>query len=417
MNKINLTVLVLGMIFLGVFAGCKKDFDEPPRRELPAGATITIDSLINLYDADGSYTFTEDIAVYGVVTTDEVSGSFYKELYFQDAATGSGMHMTFPETSGITAGDRIGVNLNGITLEKDHELLALVNVDPIESVFIKENLVEVTPQLITMNEINDDMLSRLIKLENVQIISDEACMVYATEEESNRHIEDCDGNEIILRNSAFSNFKDQIMPGGNGTFVGILSKYNDDYQLKLRAPAELVMNGERCNGEPTTDCNALVYLFKDFEDEDLNSGGWTTEAVVGTLAWEASGFSGDNFAKMSNYNGANNLSEAWMISPAVDLTSATTVNFSFITKVGYNGDPISVYVSTDYTSGSPTDATWTELNATLSAITGSWSPNWTSSGLIDLADYKTANTRVAFKYIGQDDDGCTWEVDDILITE
>ncbi|MGZ4037420.1 MAG: choice-of-anchor J domain-containing protein, partial [Bacteroidia bacterium] len=62
-------------------------------------------------------------------------------------------------------------------------------------------------------------------------------------------------------------------------------------------------------------------------------------------------------------------------------------------------------------SGNPTTATWTTLSPTLSS--GSW--NWTNSGTVSLASFKSANTRIAFKYSGTSSAGSTWEVDNISV--
>ena len=70
---------------------------------------------------------------------------------------------------------------------------------------------------------------------------------------------------------------------------------------------------------------AQTYLSKDFDDLSVTSGGWDTNAVVGTpFQWEPYNFGGEDFARMTNFNVSNFLSEAWLISPAVNLTTATS---------------------------------------------------------------------------------------------
>ncbi len=418
MNKFKFTAWILGIALVG-FVGCKKEFDAPPGHELPVGQIITIDSLINIFESNGSTTFTEDKSVFGVVTADELTGNFYHEFYFQDETTGTGMHVNLVHPGGVTEGDRVRINLNGTVLTSMNELLTIDEVDVDKNVFIQENLVNVEPVTITLVQV-PNYLSRLVRIEGVQMSSDEACATFANGQAEppvsmNRTLMDCDGNTIILRNSGYANFADEVMPVGNGTFVGIVSKYNSDYQLKVRRPSDMDMTGDRCNGEPTIDCNSF-YLSKNFEDMDINSGGWTTQVVVGSHDWDAYIHEGAKFARMTNYDGGNTPSEAWMISPAVDLSEATAPFLNFTSAVGYDGDPLQVFVSTDYISGDPTTATWIELPATFPDTNGDWW-QWTDSGNLDLSDYLTANTRIAFKYIGADDSGSTWEVDDILITE
>ena len=78
--------------------------------------------------------------------------------------------------------------------------------------------------------------------------------------------------------------------------------------------------------------NAQQYLNKDFNDLSLTSGGWTTQIITGTTDWFVSSFSGDDFAKISNYNNNQNSSaNTWLISNSVDLSSASTPFLSFET--------------------------------------------------------------------------------------
>ena len=91
-----------------------------------------------------------------------------------------------------------------------------------------------------------------------------------------------------------------------------------------------------------------IYLSKDFNDLSLSSGGWTTQVVVDTTNWYASDYNGDQFAKISNYTNGNVPSEAWLISPSVDLTNASQPNLSFGTIMKFAGAALTLYISTDY---------------------------------------------------------------------
>jgi len=166
--------------------------------------------------------------------------------------------------------------------------------------------------------------------------------------------------------------------------------------------------------------SAQTYESKDFEDMSLTSGGWTTQVAVDTTDWYVKDFSGDKFAIMSNYNGTNNIaSESWMISPSLNLSSATAPMISFETIMRYNGDAIKLMVSSDYDGTSaPSSATWTDLTsmATLDVDASAWG-SWTPSGEVDLTTYIGSSVYLAFVYTGSATDGSTWEVDNILIAE
>jgi hypothetical protein len=159
--------------------------------------------------------------------------------------------------------------------------------------------------------------------------------------------------------------------------------------------------------------NITIPYTNDFESAVLTTDGWSTQIVVGTMDWEIANFSGsDNYAEMSNYSGGNSASETWLVSPTIDLSGATTPLFSFDNACNYSGDDIAVYVSTDY-AGDVTTASWDTLSPVLSA--GGFSE--VNSGDLDLTAYVGGDLYIAFKYVGTDADGKTWQIDDISIVE
>lgn len=162
--------------------------------------------------------------------------------------------------------------------------------------------------------------------------------------------------------------------------------------------------------------SAQAYFGKDFEDQDINSGGCTTQLITGSLDWFSGSFSGNSFAKMSNFSGgANSASETWYITPGIDLSSATSPIFSFVTAANFTGADLEVYTSVDYdgTSNPNTQGTWTAITAPLSTGTNY---DWVNSGEISVTNTSTM-TYFAFKYTGTASDGKTWEIDSIFVAE
>lgn len=408
------------VIALGLsITSCDKEFDQPPASSIAVGSIITIDSLKNLYASQGEVTFTEDISIYGIVTGDESAGNLYTEAYLQDEARDAfRIELTFP--GGLSQGDELRINMNGTTLAESNGHLSLIDVDVDDNITKQSTLNPVYADTIDLGDIGEDWESHLVVIRNVQIASAEMCEPFANgqadpPESFNRTIMDCNGYTVIMRNSGYASFADEIMPSGNGYLTCLVSQYNDDRQIKVRNPSDMAaLTGPRCDGEPTLDCGS-IYINKNFDDLSLTSGGWISQSVVGSTNWEASSFGSDDFARISNYDGSgNNESDCWMISPAVDLSEATSPVLTFRTAYNYAGPALEVYVSTDYAgSGNPNNATWTALSPNLSP--GSWV--FESSGLIDLTPYISSTTYVGFRYLGSNSDGSTWEVDDIVIQE
>lgn len=163
------------------------------------------------------------------------------------------------------------------------------------------------------------------------------------------------------------------------------------------------------------------YLDKDFNDLSLNSGGWTTQIIIDTTNWFVDSFGGDDFVKATNYsNGQNVPSNTWLISPAVDLSSASQPMLSFETIMKWPGPALVLHISTDYDGiSNPTQqGTWTDITtlATWDVDNTTWG-SWTPSGDVDLTNYISSTTYIAYEYLGSANSGSTWEIDNIKITE
>ena len=417
--KRNNILTVLALMTLVFISSCEKEFDAPEGHTLAVGSVITLDSLKNLYAAQGETFFTEDISIYGVVTADEENGNLYTEAYIQDENRDA-MHLELTFPGGLYEGDELRINLKGTTLAESNGHLSLIDVDVDNNVVKQSTNNPIYADTIDLADLGEEHESKLVVLRNVQIVTSEMCEPFAdgtTDPPTNfnRSIVDCEGNSVILRNSGYSSFANQLMPSGNGFLTCVVGQYNSDRQIYVRRPADMDgLTGERCGGEPMLDCES-IYLTKDWNDGDLNSGGWTTQNVVGNTNWEASSFGDDEFARISNWNGsANSEADSWLISPAIDLSMAENPVVSFRTAFNYSGDPLEVYVSSDYSGvGDPNAATWTQLNPVLSP--GSWV--FTSSGNLDISGSISNSTYIAFRYLGSNSDGSTWEVDDVVVQE
>jgi hypothetical protein len=409
-SVMNFRTLVLALALAVVAVACKKDFDSPPERILPVGGVVTIRQLKALYHNVDS-TFVEPLSVYATVTTDENDGNFYKNITVQD--TSGGITLRLINSGGLYIGDSIRIYLPRTTLSRYNNLMQITNVDVDNNIVKQATRRFVQPRVATIPEIIahvQDWQSTLIQLNDVEFIAAEAAggtwAVAGGTSSVDRHVEDCGLNQVVVRNSPYSNYAGERLPTGKGTIVAALGLFGSTIQLGNQGLATVNMNGARCPGQE------LPFFNKDFEDQSVSSGGWTQQNVVGNVPWFSDAFSSFNFGRITNFlGGANQACETWYISPAVNLTGTTAPKLSFRTACNYNGDPLQVLVSTDYNDGLPSTATWTPLTVTLSP--GTWT--WTPSGDIDIAPYISANFRFAFKYVGSGSAGKNYELDDIKI--
>lgn len=150
--------------------------------------------------------------------------------------------------------------------------------------------------------------------------------------------------------------------------------------------------------------------------------GFIAYSVTGPQVWGCTTFGRDagnppsgsapNGVQINGFNVTNIPNEDWLISPSFDLTATNYPLLSFWSRTRFNGDLLQLKVSTNYTSGDPTLATWTDLNGKFPAPT---SDVWTLSENINLSAYKTSNVHFAFVYYSTDEEGARWTLDDIQL--
>lgn len=158
-----------------------------------------------------------------------------------------------------------------------------------------------------------------------------------------------------------------------------------------------------------------------FFNEDFANGigSFTTSDVLGAQVWghdatykcmKMSGF-------MANASHAN---EDWLISPALDLTliSNATLTFDHTLNFGVVADyqlNHTLWISKNYTAGSPSTAIWEQLTIVTYPTGGNW--DFVNSGNISIpAGYLgQANVRIAYKYLSSDSESATWEIKNVVV--
>lgn len=411
-------ILILSIAISALFVSCKKEFDLPPKKADPANSgLITIDSIYKVYTLHyktpptptSMYRFPNDINLECVVTADETSGNIYKGAYVEDATGGLKINLT--DFGGLYVGDKIRINLKGALLNDYGRVVQL------DSINIEKRIVKlssgnpVVPKKVTFNEFillngigNSPLQSRLVIIDSVEFAGGDKGQLFADPIGKNsidRTLLSADGKQVTVRSSGYANFAANTIPCGKGSLVAIVGQFNTTIQLIIRNFREVKLAAGGC-----------PLLIKTFNDGSIGSGGWSNVNVSGNVNWKVGSYNGKVYGEISNYAfGSNSACETWLISPAINTSDAPNPSFSFETAKNFSGPNLEVYVSTDYTGGSPSSATWTLLSPPLSG--GGWS--WVNSGKLPLTAYKSANTRVAFKYSGTNSNGATWEVDDITI--
>jgi len=412
--------LVLAFVTFTFISCVKQDFDTPPSREIPIGTQITLGELVAMYNGE-AFKIDDTMSAYGVVVGDESSGNIYKNSYVQDA-TGA-INLRLKNSGGLYEGDSIRIYLTGLYLSYYNGVTQLDSVDvDLNIVKIKTGII-IEPKVVTIPMLNTyEFTAQLIKLENVEFVASDTAKTWADAialTTENRTLKDCDGNTVIVRTSGYANFADLSLPKGKGSFIAIVSRFNNDIQLYVRDVSEISLDSARCTGGGGG--GGTVTSFNvDFSDQtsnvDILLDGWLNVATVGGRLWRGKDFSGNMYAQATAYNSTDASNECWLVTPGIDLDAMTDPKIEFLSSVAYwTHDGLSVVISSDFDGSNISGATWTELDCAL-PTQSSTNYEFIESGIISLSSY-SGTVNVGFKYVGNGPGGQTasFAVDDIQL--
>jgi len=274
--------LFLLTLLLPIAACVDTEFDEPEVAfSVPDDKIISIADVLAELPGTGRVVLTDSILgsdevyVSGIVSADDESGNLFKVIYFQDE---TGALQIEPDQNELNAaypeGSIVYVKLNGLYLLRDSNVPKLAYaIDGNFTVRTPDALVKtimfsggpadtpVVPEVVTLADVvNNSALyfNKLVTIQGVELTEEFLGSSYAIAdgidgpETLNVMLQDCDGREIILRNSGFSNFAGQIMPLGNGDVTCVVGKFSDDLQLFIRDTDDMALGGERCDGTVVT---------------------------------------------------------------------------------------------------------------------------------------------------------------------
>lgn len=209
-------------------------------------------------------------------------------------------------------------------------------------------------------------------------------------------------NVTFNANLSINNGK-PVVTVGNATITDWTEKAGGDIDVSF--DGETQPSGETVvlNESFATDQGAFT-----IDDKQLPNGGtYVWKHNAGTTTEGESYY----YMKASAYiNKTNQASESWLVSPEVDLSTATTATLTFMHIISYGGD-----MKTQQTLWvTETSAeNWQQVTIPNYPAGNNWTE--VSSGNIDLSTYAGKKIKFAFKYVSTTEAAATWEIYDVKV--
>ncbi len=411
------SVFILTAFLAVLFFSCKKKWDSPPILSVPTGGIKTVDSLRVWIKNNNKLPVkvTTDASIYLTVTADESSGNIYKLVYATDVAN-KGICVRLLSSGGLYLGDSIRLNMNGSVIDFNSSQLQIDSVNVDKQVVKLKTGVMVAPKLVTISQIDTNMESQLIMINNVEFRTMYQGKTYAdvvNQKSTNYTLHECGKTSTVMAyTSSFANFANQIIPAGNGSIIAIAQRYNTSIELIFRSFTELKFTNSAC-GEIVDSLSESFTTATSGNDLSEKYFAWMKTwyniPQYGSQLWQAypkNVAPGTNlYAHFSSYTSSATADTAWLITPPIKYSSTKTLSFQ--TGAAYwKADQLQVLISTDFNGTNISTATWTDISANFTiASSGSGTfngSNYVNSGTVLLPPLITGtnNFHIGFRYWG-----------------
>ena len=257
------------MMGAAALTSCGDDFVSPPM-VVPSATIEANTSILDLktayWTADRNYVKTiglndagEHTIIRGRVISSDQTGNIYKSVIIYDGSAALNLsinaydlYQTYQFGQEVVI-DVTELNIGGynglmqlggegtynhapsMTFMDSEVFAAHAQVDGLSNPQLVDTIPATIPDVLAAKQSTEGLIlwqSRLVRFDNVRW--DAPGKPYAEGTSStNRYIIDESGNQLLVRNSAYASFKNELLPQGYGSVTGILSYYGTDWQLML----------------------------------------------------------------------------------------------------------------------------------------------------------------------------------------
>lgn len=268
--KNNTILLAVFTLVLGaMLSSCVNDddFGTPPLNcnEPNISSNKSVQEVIDAATATATQFTNDDIIEAYAVSSDE-GGNFFKTISFQTLDGSAAFSLALDATNTYLSyepGRKVFFKLKNLFSQVNSSSVNIgalfgSNVGRIaepQIVDFLERSCEIIDedqlvQNITIDQVSDQYLNKLIEFTNVQFKDNELGGNYYDPNNdlggaTNRKITDEFGFEVIFRTSSFSDFAGSKVAEGNGTIRGVLTKFGNDFQFLARTEEDIQLTNPR----------------------------------------------------------------------------------------------------------------------------------------------------------------------------
>ncbi|MCL2027491.1 MAG: DUF5689 domain-containing protein [Bacteroidales bacterium] len=280
MKPISKLCLLLSLAI--AFTACIPEFDPPKKRPPAEFADEQLTSIRSLKDRHRGepVVIRDSVIISGRVISNDRSGNIYNELYIQDDDY-EGIRIKIRMSNMFNfyrLGQRVYINCFGLILGNNAGTLELGTrstdgrneTGRIEGIWTIEKTVlqgtledEIEPMVITFSKLNRNLVNTLVRINDLTFKPtltdgdtiggrDNVVRTWAlpnpvdgsNPRSLSQLFEDESEQTIITRNSGYARFAGDVIPTGKVDLIGILTIFNNNYQLLLRDLNDVIIHKE-----------------------------------------------------------------------------------------------------------------------------------------------------------------------------
>lgn len=441
-NKYILIVCAFAATLFCTNCANSDDLTAPTPTFHEATANITLDGLYNKA-TDSVQLYTEDDILEAYVTSSDEGGSFYKSISFQDEKGTKGFSIAvdmYNTSTYISPGRKVYVYLKDLHFSIAHGSLVIgaLHEGTVGRIRPQDFYKKVLPSNIKVDETslmktltlaqlkNNNNINTLVEIKDIHF--DPAVFGKSFYDETNAiggatniNLLDATGS-VIFRTSEFAKFANETIPKKLGTVRGVLTKFNNDFQLMARTFNDLQFTTEyktAIGGESMAFKSSIMESFESFE---VGTNATTfpiygNDYSTGGKYWAVKLFQNNKYIQLTAFNNNAAITKSYFIMP-VKFNGSNSMSFE--TKDGYfNGNVLHVYYTTaaNYTYGGTIKAeTFTNITTNFTYSTGNtngYAQNFVPSGNFQFPTSATGDGYIIFEYSGTPALTTTIQIDNI----